>query len=184
MEAFIEPVIELVYENTVHQKLYIVDTDISVGFISYHIEIEYNKSSEESLNYKDQLDIALSESQSGDERASWPYTTAKATLINMFVNEEYRNRGYAKYMLMNFLFDVYLTGTNHTTNRYIIELDDMSDRAHSGSIYSKFGFEYITEDHPEMIMDKTLDELEELLEKHNIYYFDRINRDVFMEYCN
>jgi ribosomal protein S18 acetylase RimI-like enzyme len=89
-------------------------------------------------------------------------------ITNVWVEEDYRNRGYGTKLLRNFFERIKKeVETNQNIHRICIELDDMTDKAHQGSIYEKFGFEYKEDIYPEMIMEKMRTEFIYYVE-HNI----------------
>lgn len=77
-------------------------------------------------------------------------------IINLWIKEEYRGMGYGTKLLTKF-FKIVKTIVYENVDIYVIviELDDMTDRAHNNSIYEKFGFEYIEPIFPEMKIEKT-----------------------------
>jgi hypothetical protein len=93
-------------------------------------------------------------------------STLEINITNLWIIEEYRYRGYGKRLLKEFFSKLSKYVDNHSNILIIsIELDDMTDKAHKGSIYEKFGFEYIQEVYPEMILRKTRNEFMYFVEK-------------------
>jgi GNAT superfamily N-acetyltransferase len=79
-------------------------------------------------------------------RSSTKYINYECTIVSLFIEKEYRNKGYGT-QLLNYVKQYCI---NKGLKR--IKLDDMTDNFNmKNNIYLKFGFKYIDDGQPEMI---------------------------------
>lgn len=73
-------------------------------------------------------------------------TRGECNILNIFINEKYRNMGYGTYILN------YIKKFCIERNVKKITLDDCSDNFNKeNNLYIKYGFKYINKNYPEMI---------------------------------
>ncbi len=96
------------------------------------------------------------------------------TICYIHVNETHQRRGFARLLMYLFFERIYyhcLQMKYNNAEHVKIELDDMSDLAHTGrSIYVIFGFEYVDPNAPEMVNITTIANIYEQLVEIRPFY--------------
>jgi GNAT superfamily N-acetyltransferase len=86
----------------------------------------------------------------------------EATICYIYVNDPYRNKGFAKHLMSEMISNVRLEMGKSNCKRCDILLDDMTDRyGKEDNLYKKFGFNYCYMDEngpcgPEMMLTISL----------------------------